>query len=146
MKISTTETIAGRLVEETLGVVRGSILWSRRIMKFNHGGLRGLTYTTMDEMADGLQTAREGAEAKVMHQAKLLGADAIINVKLELMELTDGMFQAVATGTAVKTEALPQAVSPALPFSTSADNDDDAFAIVPIFNKPAIRLISSAVH
>lgn len=145
MRISTTETIAGRLVEETLGVVRGSVLWSRRIMKFNHGGLRGLSYTTMDEMADGLQLSREGAEAKAIHQAKLLGADAIINVKLELMELSDGMFQAVATGTAVKTEAMPQAI-PALPVSISADNDDDAFTIVPVFNKPSIRLVSSAVH
>ena len=145
MKISTTETIAGRLVEETLGVVRGSILWSRRIMKFNYGGLRGLSYTTMDEMADGLQLSREGAEAKAMHQAKLLGADAIINVKIELMELTDGMFQAVATGTAVKTEAMPQA-NPTLPVSISPDKDDDAFTIVPVFNKPSIRLVSSAVH
>ena len=145
MKISTTETIAGRLVEETLGVVRGSVLWSRRIMKFNHGGLRGLSYTTMDEMADGLQQSREGAEAKAMHQAKLLGADAIINVKLEVMELTDGMFQAVATGTAVKTEATPQA-NPALTVSISEVNDDDAFTIVPVFNKSSIRLVSRAVH
>ena len=146
MKISTTETIAGRLVEETLGVVRGSILWSRRIMKFNHGGLRGLTYTTMDEMAENLVLAKEGAEAKAMHQARLLGADAIINLKLEIMELSDGMFQAVAIGTAVKTEALPRALSPALPFTFSADNDDDAFAAVPVFNKPAARLVSSALH
>ncbi len=146
MKISTTETIAGRLVEDTLGVVRGSVLWSRRITKYNNGGLRGLIYTTMDEMAEGLQMAREGAEAKAMSQAKLLGADAIINLKLEVVELTDGMFQAVATGTAVKTEALPQALSPALPFAISADNDDDVFAAVPVFNKPSFRLVSSAVH
>ena len=146
MKISTTETIAGRLVEETLGVVRGSILWSRRIMKFNRGGLRGLAYTTMDEMAENLVLAKEGSEAKAMHQARLLGADAIINLKLEIMELSDGMFQAVAMGTAVKTVALPQALSPALAPAFSADNDDDAFASVPVFNKPAIRLVSSALH
>ena len=145
MKISTTETIAGRLVEETLGVVRGSILWSRRIMKFNHGGLRGLSYTSMDEMSEGLLLAKEGAEAKAIHQAKLLGADAIINLKLEMMELSDGMFQAVAMGTAVKTEALPRAIT-ALPVAISVDSDDDAFAMVPVFSKPAIRLVSSAIH
>lgn len=145
MKISTTETIAGRLVEETLGVVRGSILWSRRIMKFNHGGLRGLSYTSMDEMAEGLLLAKEGAEAKAIHQANLLGADAIINLRLEVVELSDGMFQAVAMGTAVKTYAMPHTTS-ALPFAISADNDDDAFAMVPVFNKPAIRLVSSALH
>ncbi len=145
MRISTTETVAGRSVEETLGVVRGSILWSRRIMKFNHGGLRGLSYTSMDEMSEGLLLAKEGAEAKAMHQARLLGADAIINLKLELTELSDGLYQAVATGTAVSTQALPKAIA-ALPVEVLAENDDDAFASVPVFNKPAVRMLSSAVH
>ena len=145
MKISTTETLAGRMIEETLGVVRGSVLWSRRIMKISHGGWRGLSYTSMDEMSEGLWQAKEGAEAKAVHQAKLLGADAIVNLKLEIMELSDGLFQAVAMGTAVRTEAMPQATS-GLSFADSAENDHDAFAMVPIFKKPAVRLVSSAVH
>ncbi|MDE2384377.1 MAG: heavy metal-binding domain-containing protein [Alphaproteobacteria bacterium] len=142
MKITTTETVAGRMVEETLGVVRASVLWSRRIMKFNHGGLRGLSYTTMEEMAEGLQQAKEGAEAKILTQAKVLGADAIISLKLEIMELSDGLFQAVATGTAVKTASLPQA----MPAFGNAANDDDAFSAIPVFDKPAIRLVSSLMH
>jgi uncharacterized protein YbjQ (UPF0145 family) len=144
MKTTTTETLAGRLVEDALGVVRGQILWARRVMKYNTSGLRGLNYTTMDEMADGLQKAREDAEAKAKAQAKAMGGDAIINLKLEITELSDGLFQAVATGTAVRTSALPHA----LPILAAAANDDedDVFSTIPVMDKPALRLVSSYLH
>lgn len=142
MKITTTETVAGRIVEDTLGVVRGSVLWSRRITKFNHGGLRGLTYTTMDEMAEGLQDARVGAEAKAISQAKAMGADAIICMKLEIVELSQGTFQAVAIGTAVKTSQLPSAM-PGMGF---ADNDDQLAMPMLAQQKPALRIVSNLMH
>lgn len=144
MKTTTTETLAGRLVEDALGVVRGQVLWARRVMKYNTSGLRGLNYTTMDEMSDGLQKAREDAEAKAKAQAKAMGGDAIINLKLEITELSDGLFQAVATGTAVRTCALPQA----MPILATADNDDeeDVFSTIPLMEKPALRLISNYLH
>lgn len=143
MKTTTTETIAGRLVEDTLGVVRGSVLWSRSIMKASHGGLRGLSYTTMDEMSEGLQQAKDGAEAKAMTQAKQMGADSIINLRYELMEIASGIFQAVATGTAVKTSALQAA----LPMMSLADNDDEMDApFMPIMAKAELRLVSNMMH
>ena len=143
MKITTTETIAGRLVEETLGVVRGSILWSRSIMKSNYGGIRGLTYGNLDDMSEGLSIAKDGAEAKAMTQAQIMGADAIINLRYELMELSNGVFQAVATGTAVKTISLQTA----LPIMALADNDDDAeVSFVPQMAQPTLRLVSNMMH
>ena len=142
MKMSTTQTVAGRLVEETLGVVRGSVLWSRRVMKLSHGAWRGLSYGTTDEMADGLRQAKENAEAKVLAQAKTLGADAIINLRIQLTELNDGMFEAVATGTAVTTSLLPQA-RPVFDFAAS---DEDVFSAIPVFDRRSVRLVSSALH
>ena len=143
MKVTTTETIAGRLVEETLGVVRGSVLWSRSIMKNSHGGLRGLSYSNLDQMSEGLNQAKDGAEAKAMTQAQVLGADAIINLRYELMELSNGVFQAVATGTAVKTSTLQTA----LPIMALADNDDDsALNLVPQSAQPSLRLVSNMMH
>ncbi len=142
MKMSTTETVAGRMVEETLGVVRGSVVWSRRVMKLSHGAWRGLTFTTTDEMAEGLRQSKENAQAKVMTQAKALGADAIINLRIQLTELSDGMFEAVATGTAVSTSILPQS----MPAFGLVVNDDDAFSAIPVFDKPAVRHVSSLLH
>ena len=144
MKITTTETLAGRLVEDALGVVRGQVLWARRVMKYNSSGLRGLNYTTMDEMSDGLQKAKDEAEANAKAQAKALGADAIICLKLEITELSDGLFQAVASGTAGRTSVLPRA----MPMFAAAANDDDedVFSTIPVMDKPAIRLVSSYLH
>ncbi len=143
MKITTTETIAGRLVEETLGVVRGSVLWTRSMMKFDHGGMRGLSYGNMDEMSDGIEHAKDEAQTKAKTQATVLGADAIINIKFELMELSNGVFQAIATGTAVKTTSLPSA----LPILALADNDDDSdVSFVAKVAQPNLRLVSSLMH
>lgn len=143
MKITTTETIAGRLVEDTLGVVRGSVLWSRSLSKSYIGGLRTLSYSNLDEMADGLSHAKDGAEAKAMSQAHVMGADAIINLRYELMELSNGVFQAVATGTAVKTTSLQTA----LPIMALADNDDDVdTSFIAPTTRAALRLVSSMMH
>ena len=141
MKITTMETIAGRSTEDTLGVVRGSALWSKRITKYNYGGLRGLQYSSMDDMADGLNNAKEEAEKKTKAQAKLLGADAIIGMRLEVFEMSEGLFTAVATGTAVRTQALPAA----MPAFEQAANDD-AFSAIPYMARPALRVVSAYMH
>ena len=142
MKITTMETIAGRSTEDTLGVVRGSALWSKRITKYSYGGQRGLQYSTMDDMADGLNNAKEEAEKKALAQAKFMGADAIIGMCLQVFEMSDGLFTAVATGTAVRTEALPAA----MPAFEHAANDDDVFSAIPYMPKPALRVVSSYMH
>jgi hypothetical protein len=43
-------------------------------------------------------------------QAMAQGADAIIGVRIEVVELSNGVFCVNSTGTAVKTIALPSAV------------------------------------
>lgn len=109
MKVSTLETIAGHVVEETLGVVRGSAMWSRRISKNSTAGHRALEHMTANDVADGLLEVREKAEAKMLHNAKAMGANGVIGLKFELVEVGNDMFQAISYGTAVVTEALAAA-------------------------------------
>jgi uncharacterized protein YbjQ (UPF0145 family) len=142
MRVTTMETIAGRVNEDTLGVVRGSALWSKRITKYNYGGLRGLQYTTMEEMAIALNDVKDQAEASAKLQATKMGADSIVGMRLEVFEMSEGMFTAVATGTAVRTSALP-AVMPA--FQAPA-NDYDMAESVAYLPKPALRVVSSSMH
>jgi uncharacterized protein YbjQ (UPF0145 family) len=142
MKLTTMETVAGRINEETLGVVRGSALWTQRIMKNSYHGLRGLSYGDNSDMADGLEKAREAAEKKAMAQARELGADAIIGLRLEVFEMTAGMFTAVATGTAVRTSALPAAI----PAFNQAANDDDEMFVMPYMSKPVMYAGSNLRH
>ncbi len=106
MRVSTLETIAGRSIEESLGYVRGTALWSRRILKNKTVGLRALEPMDMNDVAEGLAKVREDAEAALFRVAVEKGADAVVSLRIELIELGHDTFQAVATGTAVRTEAL----------------------------------------
>jgi uncharacterized protein YbjQ (UPF0145 family) len=135
------ETVAGRVNEETLGVVRGSALWSKRITKYSQGGLRGLQYTTMEDLALALNDVKDQAEKSAKDQATKLGADAIVGLRLEVFEMSEGMFTAVATGTAVRTSALPVA----MPAFNQPANDDD-FAQASFVQRPALRMVSNVMH
>lgn len=131
MRVTTLETIAGRVVEDTLGVVRGTVMWSRGLKKFNRGGIRAVEYMTTADVAEGLNKAREDAEAILVRQAESLGADAIVGLRFEIVEMGAGMFSASAMGTAVRSSAiqpnLPAGSMPApLPGFASAANDAGA--------------------
>ena len=121
MKVTTLETIAGHSIEETLGVVRGSSIWSRRISKNSTAGHRALEHMTVAEVADGLSDVREKAEAKMLQAARAMGANAIIGMKFELVELGNDMYQAISYGTAVIADALPLA-TPAFMHANVSDN------------------------
>jgi hypothetical protein len=83
MRISSSENVAGRLNRENLGPVRA--------MEFA---------TTAD-----LKSALDVAKDKVIAAAKALGGDAIINLLLEVVEMSDGLFSAIVTGQVMRTVA-----------------------------------------
>jgi uncharacterized protein YbjQ (UPF0145 family) len=129
MRVTTLETFAGRSIEETLGVVRGSAIWTRRISKNSTAGHRALEHMTMDEVTEGLSTVREKAEAKMIVNAKNMGADGIIALKVELIELGNDMFQAIAYGTAVRSDSLPSATPVFAPAFVNVANDFDSVVV-----------------
>lgn len=110
MNVTTMDGIAGRMTQETLGMVRGTNLWSRRIIKSSFGGIRNFHATGVAEMDAGLNKAKDDANASMIEQAKALGADSIIGVKIDVTEMSNGVFCVNATGTAVKTVPLPATV------------------------------------
>jgi uncharacterized protein YbjQ (UPF0145 family) len=105
MRMTTLETIAGRSIEETLGYVRGTTVWSRRTLKNKTVGLRALEVMNTDDIAEGLAQAREEAEAKMIKAAVDKGADTIIAVRVDLVDLGNQTFTAIASGTAVRSAA-----------------------------------------
>ncbi|MBL8791636.1 MAG: heavy metal-binding domain-containing protein [Rhizobiales bacterium] len=135
MRVSTLENIAGRQVDETLGVVRGTIVWSRGLKKFSRGGIRAVEYMTTADVAEGLNKAREDAEKALMLQAEAMGADAIVGMRFEIVEMGAGLFSASAMGTAVRTSAIAPAAAPlpAAPISlpVMAPANDSGAVILP---------------
>ena len=104
MIVTTLETVAGRMTEETLGVLRGSGLWTRRITRFAYGGLQ--------ELDEGLNLATESATVQMHEQARNMGADAIVGMRLEVVEMNNGIYCVNACGTAVRLAKLPRAMPP----------------------------------
>jgi uncharacterized protein YbjQ (UPF0145 family) len=110
MIVTTLDGIAGRMTQETLGVVRGTSLWTRRVMKSSFGGIRHMQVTGVKDLDQGLNEAKEQAHKAMMEQARALDGDSIIGVKIDVVEMSNGVFCVNATGTAVKTLALPSTV------------------------------------
>lgn len=115
MIVTTLESIAGHAIGDTLGLVRGSALWSRRVTKYSYGGIRNLQATGLKEMDQGLNEAKDSACLALERQAAGLGADAIIGLRIDVIEMSNGVFCVNATGTAVKTAKLPVHVAASAP-------------------------------
>jgi uncharacterized protein YbjQ (UPF0145 family) len=123
MRMTTLETIANRSIEETLGYVRGTTVWSRRTLKNKTVGLRALEIMNTDDIAEGLAQAREDAESKMIKAAADKGADSIIAVRVDLVDIGNQTFQAIATGTAVRTAEASAAPTLAAPVFARPAND-----------------------
>lgn len=142
MIVTTMDGIAGRMTQETLGVVRGTSLWTRRVMKSSFGGIRHLQVTGVAELDAGLEKAKNDAHKTMLDQARVMGADSIIGVRVDVAEMSNGVFCVHTTGTAVKTMALPHSL-PAYPQEQAAADppgfDMTFMALRPSFEGSALR-------
>ena len=131
MIVTTLDGIAGRMTQETLGLVRGTSLWTRRVMKSSFGGIRHMHVTGVKELDVGLNEAKEESHKAMIEQARAMGADSIIGVRIDVIEMSNGVFCVNTTGTAVTTLALPAMVpshdeaAPAAGLEPDEDGDFD---------------------
>jgi uncharacterized protein YbjQ (UPF0145 family) len=102
MIISNTETIAGKELTETLGLVRGSTVRARNIGRDIFAGLKNLVGGEISEYTRLLAEAREESLYRMKQDAEKLGADAIVNVRFTTSAVSQGMAEILAYGTAVK--------------------------------------------
>ncbi|MDG1116119.1 MAG: YbjQ family protein [Flavimaricola sp.] len=102
MMIATTETIAGREVVETLGLVRGATVRSKHIGTDIMAGLRNVVGGEMKGYSSMLAGAREQALDRMADEARRMGADAIVGFRMETSSIMSGASEIVAYGTAVR--------------------------------------------
>ena len=102
MMIATTETIAGREVVETLGLVRGATVRSKHIGTDIMAGLRNVVGGEMKGYSSMLAGAREQALDRMADEARRLGADAIVGFRMETSSIMSGASEILAYGTAVR--------------------------------------------
>ena len=102
MLMTTTETVAGREVAETLGLVRGATVRAKHVGVDIMAGLRNLVGGEMKSYSSMLAGAREQALDRMAEEARALGADAVVAVRMETSAIAQGASEIVAYGTAVR--------------------------------------------
>ncbi|MFC4542782.1 YbjQ family protein [Halosolutus amylolyticus] len=104
MDIVTTETIPNREIVETLGIARGNTVEARNVGRDITQSIRNLAGGELKAYSELLTKARNEAISRMKADAEELGADAVVNVRLETSAVTDGGSEVIAYGTAVRLE------------------------------------------
>ena len=102
MIIATTDTIKGKEIIETLGVVRGSTVRARNVARDIFAGLKNIIGGEIHEYTKLQADAREQALQRMLEDAKKMGADAVVNVRFTNSLIMQGASEMLAYGTAVK--------------------------------------------
>lgn len=102
MIITTTETIAGKTIEEVLGIVEGDIVMSKHIGSDFAAGLRNLVGGEVRGYTDMMDKARKEAVSRMVENAKKMGADAIVGMRYGSSAIMASASEMLAYGTAVK--------------------------------------------
>jgi uncharacterized protein YbjQ (UPF0145 family) len=105
MIVATTENIVGHRVTETLGQVFGVVVRSRGIGGNMMAQLRSIGGGEIKEYTSLVEDTRRHAIDRLVTNAQLMGADAVVMMRFDSGEIGQTMSEVVAYGTAVKLAA-----------------------------------------
>jgi uncharacterized protein YbjQ (UPF0145 family) len=112
MIVSTAPFIAGHRVVETKGQTFGLVVRSRGFSGNLIAGLRSLGGGEIHEYTELLEDTRRQALDRLVQNATLMGANAVISMRFDSSELAGTMSEIVAYGTAVVVTADDNAAQP----------------------------------
>src|SRR5206468_6996696 len=102
--ITTAFEFPGFRITKTLGVVRGIVVRSRSIIGTFGAGLQTLLGGNITLYTEMCERARADAHQLMIDHAAQLAANAIIGVRYDANEITAGVTEVLAYGTAVHIE------------------------------------------
>ena len=101
MILVNTEYISGRDLE-MLGLVKGSTIQSKHIGKDLMSSFKTLVGGELHAYNEMMNEARAIATKRMVAEAEVLGADAIVNIRYASAAVMQGAAEVIAYGTAVK--------------------------------------------
>jgi uncharacterized protein YbjQ (UPF0145 family) len=104
MVITNIETVPGKTVTEHFGLVSGSTIRAKHIGRDFMAGLKNLVGGELKGYTQLLQESRQQAIDRMVEEARLLGANAIVNVRFSTSSVAQGAAELYAYGTAVKVQ------------------------------------------
>ena len=102
MIVTTGIEIEGKPVAEYLGVVRGIVVRATGIGRGFIGGLKSIVGGNIEEFSVVCEEARREALNRMVKHAVEIGADAVIAMRYDATEFSQGATEVLAYGTAVK--------------------------------------------
>ena len=104
MLIVTSDTIEGRRIVKTLGLVRGNTVRARHVGKDILAGLRTIVGGEIHEYTKLMAESREHTLDRMSAEARKLGGNAIVATRFTTSVIIGGAAELLAVGTAVVTE------------------------------------------
>ncbi|MBR5741211.1 MAG: YbjQ family protein [Firmicutes bacterium] len=101
MIITTTDFITGKELE-TLGIVKGSTVQTKNIGRDIAAGLKNLVGGELTGYTEMMNEARAIATDRMILEAQVLDADAVVGVRYATSSITQGAAEVIVYGTAVK--------------------------------------------
>lgn len=101
MILVNTDKIAGKELE-TLQLVKGSVVFSKNVVRDVFAGLKTIVGGEIKGYTEMLNDARQIAIQRMMGEASMMGADAIVNVRFATSSIMANAAEIIVYGTAVK--------------------------------------------
>jgi uncharacterized protein YbjQ (UPF0145 family) len=95
------EVEMGKIVQY-VGIVRGIVIRATGIGAGFIGGIKSIGGGNIEEFTRVCETARQEAFNRMIAHAEAIGADAIIGMRYDATEFSQGTTEVLAYGTAVK--------------------------------------------
>jgi uncharacterized protein YbjQ (UPF0145 family) len=102
MIVTTGMDIQDRAIAEYLGVVRGIVVRATGIGRGIIGGIKSIAGGNIEEWTVVCEAARMEAFNRMVQHAHEIGADAVIAMRYDATEFSQGSTEVLAYGTAVK--------------------------------------------
>ncbi len=104
MIITNIEMVPGKTVAEHFGLVSGSTIRAKHIGRDIMASLKNLVGGELKGYTQLLQESRQQAMDRMIEEARLMGANAIVNIRFSTSSVAQGAAELYAYGTAVRVE------------------------------------------
>lgn len=104
MIVTTSDTICGKHIVKTLGLVRGNTIRARHLGKDIMAGLRNVVGGEVHEYTKMMAESREQAIDRMLEEAHTLGANAVVTVRFMTSMVMKSAAEILCYGTAVVVE------------------------------------------
>lgn len=99
--ITSTESLPGKEISEILGLVRGNTIRARHLGSDIGASLKSLVGGEIKGYVKVMTDSREKAVERMLDEARVLGADAIVATRFTTSQVMDGAAEIMVYGTAV---------------------------------------------